>query len=215
MLAPFRAMIDAQLAAESTLRHHRGRAPRAPRPPRARPPSPLRGRLAEVLCVAGEANAWPRPAAGGVAAWPDEVVQWVAHRPATGETFEAIVAPGHPIAPATASHTGLDDATLRQGEALSAALQRWRAFLRDTDLVCAWGPYGTDLWQAAGAHLPPARLDLRVAARTDLHGKAGTPAEYLSRLGGHAEGLRPLGLGRAGTRVAQLAAIARCLAGPP
>lgn len=215
MLAPFRAMIDAQLAAEATLHNHRGRAPRPPRPPRARPPSPLRGRLADIVCVAGEANAWPRPAAGGVAAWPDEVVQWVAHRPATGETFEAIVAPAHPIAPATASHTGLDEATLRQGESRAEALARWRAFVRDTDLVCAWGPYGTDLWQSAGAHLPPARLDLRVVARTDLHGKAGTPADYLTRRGGAPESLHPLGLGRAGTRVAQLAAIARRLAETP
>lgn len=204
LMTPFRAMIDAQIACQATLQGGRVRHPKGPRPARRCAPSPLAGRAEHVVCVAGEASAWPRPSA-----WPDEVVQWVAHRPSTGDSFEAIAAPRSPLAPGTASQTGVPASRFAAGEDPAAMLARWRAFVRDTDVVCAWGDYATSIFEAAGAYLPAARVDLRKAARAELRGNVGMPAEYLARVGvALGEGER-MGHGRAGVRLAQIAAVAR------
>jgi DTW domain-containing protein YfiP len=212
MLAPFRAMIDAQIACEVTQRNHRGRRPRPPRPPRPRALSALHDRAADVVCVIGEASAWPRRPADRAAPWPEELIQWAAHRPATGERFEALIAPEHPLAPGTAAQTGLDEGDLLRGEARADALARWRAFVRDTDVVCSWGVFGTTLLEAAGGFLPATRVDLRRVARAEANGNVGSPGAYLSRLGGSADGLAALACGRAGQRLAHIAALARHLA---
>jgi DTW domain-containing protein YfiP len=212
MLAPFRAMIDAQIACEAVQRNHRGRRPRPPKPPRPRALSPLHERSEDVLCVIGEASAWPRSRDQGAPVWPEELIQWVAHRPATGETFEALIAPEHPLAPGTAAQTGLSPDDLLHGEPRALALARWRAFVRDTDVVCSWGVFGTGLLEAAGGHLPAERVDLRRIARAEANGNVGSAGEYLLRLGGSLEGLSALGHGRAGERLARIAAVARHLA---
>lgn len=214
MLAPFRAMIDAQIDCEASRHNHRGRRPRAPRPPRPRAQSPLGERASDVVCVIGEASAWPRRADPTTSVWPEELIQWVAHRPATGETFEAILAHRYPLAPGTAAQTGLSADDLARGEPRVEVLARWRAFVRDTDVVCSWGVFGAGLFESAGGYLPAERIDLRRLARAEANGNVGSPGEYFSRLGGSPDSVAPIGLGRAGGRLGHIAAIVRHLARP-
>jgi DTW domain-containing protein YfiP len=212
LLVPFRAMIDAQLACEKREQNHRGRKPRPPRPPRPGPRDVLRERAADLLCIAAEANAWARRASPRDHRFPDELLHWIAHRPATGETFESIVRPRHPLGPGTAVQSELDPRAIDEGEDRDAMLERWRAFVRASDVACTWGDYGLTLMETAGGVLPETRIDLRRIARVDTRGRPGPAAEYLARCGGSLDGPARLGVGRAGTRAAIITAVARHLA---
>jgi DTW domain-containing protein YfiP len=213
MLKPFRAMIDAQIACEKTLHAGRVRKPRGPRPPKEAPSSPLRDGGRDVVCLAVEANAWPRDRDGGAPPRQPELVQWVAHRASTGETVECVVAPRGPLGPGVPSQTGVAREVLEGGASLDASRERWRAFVREGDLVCAWGDFYEGLFEAAGMALPEARTDLRKVARAESSGNVGAPSDYLARLGGDArvEAATPMGRGRAGRRLAEVVAVVRRL----
>jgi DTW domain-containing protein YfiP len=204
LLAPFRAMIDFQLACEERSRGAQSRhSQRRARVRRMRVPRVLSERLPDVVCVAAEANAWPYTVRTKNPALRDELVQWAAHRPATGETFSFVVAPRGVIAPGTTLHTRLDDTTLRSGGSLEELHARWRAFVRDTDVVCSWGRYETNLFAAAGGLLPSAHLDLRHVARDIAHGAVGTLAHFRETVGAapeHGDGLAVVP-GRAGEKL--------------
>ncbi|HEY3351914.1 MAG TPA: tRNA-uridine aminocarboxypropyltransferase [Polyangia bacterium] len=211
LLDPFRAMIDAQLACERL-----GGAPRVRRRPRReRAPAPpavppwLRARAADLLCVAGEANAWPYGSAERAGGCADELVQWVAHRPASGETFALLVAPRQALAPGATANSGLPRPALLAGADLPTLQERWRAFVRPTDVMCGWGWYGAGLFVAAGGELPATRVDLRAIARARAGARVGTVEELVAR--GGAAAAPPLAPGRAGWRLAQLAAFVRGL----
>lgn len=179
LLAPFRAMIDFQLACQE--RFHAGRtrhAKRRARHRRMRVPRVVTERLADVVCVAAEANAWPYTQRANDPSLRDELVQWAAYRPATGETMSFVVAPRDVIAPGTTLHTRLDEATLRAGGTLEELHARWRDFVRDTDVICSWGRYETNLFAASGGWLPAGHLDLRHVARDVARGSVGTLAHY-------------------------------------
>ncbi len=179
LLAPFRAMIDFQLACEERFRGTASRhAKRRARVRRMRVPRVLSERLEDVVCVAAEANAWPYAVRAQNPDLRDELVQWVAYRPATGETLDFVVAPRRTIAPGTTGHTRLDEATLRAGGTPEELRARWRAFARDTDVICSWGRYETNLFAATGGWLPAAHLDLRHVARDIAHGSVGTLAHF-------------------------------------
>jgi DTW domain-containing protein len=181
LLAPFRAMIDFQLDCQERLHTARSRhAKRRSRFRRMRIPRVLSERLADVVCVAGEANAWPYTMRSQHPAYADELVQWAAHRPATGETMTFIVAPRGEIAPGTLLHTRLDEPTLRSGGTLDELHARWRDFIRDSDVVCSWGRYETNLFSAIGGMLPSEHLDLRHVARDVARGSVGSLADYHS-----------------------------------
>jgi hypothetical protein len=207
MLAPFRAMVDAQIACATTRGAGRVRHRRAPRPPRPRVPAIVRERWPDLVCVVGEANAWPyRSSERGAGLYPDEIVHWVAHRPATGESFSAIAAPRNPLAPRTASHVQLDESELASGDSLASIRERWRAFVRDGDVLCHWGHYAAALFGESGGFLPATRLDLRQVARAFSGGGVGAIEDFAATL---APLPPPLTRGRAGARAAMLAAIAR------
>jgi DTW domain-containing protein YfiP len=210
LLRPVRAMVDAQLACEARFRDAPARHVRRPKGPPALPPLPacLRDRAADLVCVAGEANAWPYGSPERSAGLADELVHWVAYRVTTGETFDAVVAPRIPLAPRTPRHVALTADTLAAGCTVAELLERWRAFVRDTDVVCSWGRYATSLFVSTGASLPPLRVDLRQVARVRSGGKVGTLEELVARLG-----LPPApgGAGRARVRTEQIAAVARHL----
>jgi DTW domain-containing protein YfiP len=160
LLAPFRAMIDFQVACEERLRGGRERhAAWRARTRRHGVPRALTERAGDVVCVAGAANSWPR----GERA--DELIQWVACRPATGETFSFVVRPEGPLADKTAAYTGLDESTLIAGGSVDQLFAAWGSFVRDSDLLCAWGRYELELFSAAGGFLPASRVDLRLVAR--------------------------------------------------
>ena len=205
LLNPFRAMVDAQVDCANRLHGARLRHPRKARPS-PRVPSVFRERAHDLVCVVGEANAWPYRSRERDAIYKDEIVHWVAYRLGSGEAFERIVAPKNPLAPRTTSHVQLSEEALRAGAPLDALLEGWRAFLRPTDVLCHWGHYAAALFAGAGGRLPAQRVDLRHVARVVSKEKVGTLEEYAASIDS-AEGAT-LASGRAGGRLARLAAIA-------
>jgi DTW domain-containing protein YfiP len=201
ILEAFDRMVDLQIAE----RQRRSGPPRrivrrGPKPPRVdMTVAALRARPADVVAVYAEANGW---AVGSGPGGQDELVQLVAVRPASGERFEAVVAPRRPLGPSVALHLELSEARLLAGEPLAEALARLDAFLRPGDLFCGWGPYAHGLLRAEGG---PARdfADLRLACARSLGRRPGG-VEQAVRLLGRAELPPPVGEGRAGRRLACL-----------
>ena len=208
LLEPFRAMIDAQIACEVRTRTAGSRHVKRPGPLPAPPHVPrcIRERFGDVVCVHGEANAWPYDSSER-SDHADELVHWVAQRPATGESLDVVLAPRRPVAPATPMHTWLPGEALAAGRTIAELAVVWKAFLRDSDVACSWGHYATGLFDAMGLPLPRERLDLRQAARVYAKGKVGTLDEFVRRIG--AAPSPPTSAGRAPVRLAQMAAIAR------
>lgn len=209
LLDPLQAMIEAQLACQaSSPRRLTVRQPRRPRPPRRALPEHVRARWDDLVCVVGEANAWPYRAGDDDtrAGDPprDELVHWVAHRPSTGETFTMIATPERALSPTTCFHTELDEAQLRAGVPRHALVAAYAAFTRPTDIVCAWGHYGPSLLADAGGALPAERVDLRAAAQRYTNKKLGSLEAYAASLGPTPPPLAP---GRAGRRLALLAQV--------
>jgi len=210
LLEPFRAMVDQQLEHEALHRakgsRHAKRARLAPAPPHV--PPCLRERAGDVVCVHGEANAWPygSPERRGHG---DELVHWVAGRPATGEVLDVVLTPRHPLATATPSHTWLTREAFQSGRSIGELRDAWRGFMRGTDILCSWGHYATGLFEGLGMPMLGERLDLRQAARVYARGKVGTLEDFVTRLGiGPSPVTSP---GRARARLAQLSAVARAL----
>jgi DTW domain-containing protein YfiP len=208
LLRPFRAMVDAQIACIQGENHGRHGKRRA-RPPAPRVPPWLGERAEDVVCVFAEANAWPLAGRAPEPASPDELVQLVACRLATGERFEAIAAPRRALSPTTPGHTELSAEELASGGPIEALLDGWRAFVREGDILCGWGPYGLGLLRAIGAFLPGARLDLRVVSRDFARRRLGSLERTLGELGLAPE--PPMGRGRGGRRLGELVALARHL----
>jgi DTW domain-containing protein YfiP len=206
LLEPFRAMIDTQIACARDNPSPRPRPEKPRRPPRPRLPVALRRRVDDLVCVYADANAWPYGSVERETTCPDELIQWVAHRPATGATLEVILRPTHPLAPGTCDYTGLAPEVLAAGVDAAELHRRWDAFLRPTDVVCSWGWSAARFLRAAGGRWPDGRLDLREAARCWARARVGTLEECGARLG--ATALPPLGAGRAGRRLALMVGIA-------
>ena len=209
LLVPFRAMIDAQIAFAETVRGARVRHNKGPVPPkRPRIPLALGQRRDRIVCVTGEANAWPYHDKALRTSYREELVHWVAHRPATGETLDVIVRPRNPLAPSTPPHVGLSAEQLMDGASVAELMERWSAFVRDDDVVCSWGHYAVGIFGSTGGTMPKTRLDLRQISRVLMRGRVGTMDAVLEKLGLTSEAIAPLARGRAGARAAQLARIA-------
>lgn len=169
ILRAFDRMVETQIyfrTARPGTPWRRGKRRRRARPSAAR--RLLEARRDALVVVHAEPNAHPIGADVG----PPELVHLVACRPASGERFVAVIAPRRPLAASTPHHLELDAAVLRGGEALDTVLARWRAFLRDGDLLCAWGGYTADLLRAAGEP-ERATFDLRDAATRALGRRSG------------------------------------------
>jgi hypothetical protein len=153
----------------------------------------------------GEANAWPR----GTPLGPHpELVHWAAERIATGERFEALIAPQHPLAPSFTRHTGLAAERFTGAQTFAAFSERWRTFVRENDVLCGWGYFSSELLRTQGAAVPR-RFDVRQGVRQFLRMKPGDIAQVAARLS--ADLPAPWVMGRTGLRVAALAAIVRNL----
>jgi hypothetical protein len=210
LLAPFRAMVDMQIDHRERLhggrtRHARKKERRTTRQPTI--PTCLRDRREDLVCVVAEANAWPYRSRGQKATYPDELVHWVAHRLATGETFDFVLAPRNPLSPKTPFNIGLSVDVLSSGRTPTDLMDAWRAFVRDTDIICSWGHYGTTLFVGCGGFLPATRLDLRQIGRAHTKRSVGTAEDFVASIGG--EPVSPLASGRAGLRLARAATITR------
>ncbi len=200
LLDPMRAMIDAQIACQAS--SPRRSTPRVVRTGPPRRPLPEVTRWDDLVVLVGEANAWPYSSASDGPR--DELVHLVLHRPATGETFARVIAPRRPLSPTAAHHTGLSEEQLRAGAPVADVLADLARFVRPTDLIAAWGHYGTSLVVDIGGALPRPCLDLRAAAYRFHNTKIGTLDEYARSFGPVPEALTE-GLG--GLRAALLAQI--------
>jgi DTW domain-containing protein YfiP len=210
LLRPFEAMIDTQIHYATHVRggrrrHALARERRAQRP---RGPALLRERAADLVCLHGEANAWPARRPGG---HPRELVHWVAHRLRTGETFEAVIAPRRPLAPAIPGHIRIPRERLAAGETWESFRTRWAAFARAEDVICSWGRTPPDLLESGGIALPAPRFDVRPAVGVEFGMRAGAVEDCAARLGLAVP--EPFALGRGGTRLAALSAIVLRLIG--
>jgi DTW domain-containing protein len=208
MLRAFERMVETQI----TYRTERSRPWRRTKRQRQDPRRPARETLAarhgDLVLVYAEANAHPTSS-------PDwgipELIQLVAARPATGERVAAIIAPRRPLAASAAHHVELSSARLHAGEPVGGALARWRAFVRPTDLLCAWGHYPFDLLAREGDP-PRACFDLRRAVNHELGRRAGG----IERAAEILEVASPTPAwtdGRAGRRIAALDDVIRHLSG--
>jgi tRNA-uridine aminocarboxypropyltransferase len=206
LLEPFDAMVETQLG--FIAREHRPRHRRNV-PPRQRPlVLPVLSERPEALVVGyGEANAWPY---GSPGEHRPEIVHFAAVRPATGERFEAYVAPSGPLAPSFEAHSRLVADCIRSGESRSDFARRLSAFLRADDVLASWGFYASELLRAEGIVIPP-RLDLREAAIHVLGKRVGQLDDYVRALG--AAPSAPWAAGRTGTRLAAMEALVERLRG--
>lgn len=222
LLDPFAAMVAGQERFISEIGSHRHRrTKRAPRVPRG---PTLAARLStdwdRLVCVQGDTNAWPRRDPTRQA---PEIVHWVAHRPATGETYEAVVTPRRPLAPKTPQQIEVSEARILAGQTAETWRDSWRVFSRPDDLTVTWGSFYGDLAVADGVSLSTPTLDLRREAMRLLrapHPRVDEPRLARARLRtvdscaallGVAPS--PLGLdGRAGRRLAALVGVLGALA---
>jgi DTW domain-containing protein YfiP len=210
LLAPFRAMVAAQV----------DHAARRTGPPRRRvrqrprrgasAPAILRERTADLLVVAGEANAWPF---GSPQREDDvgELVHWVAERPSTGERFEAVIRPVA-LAPTTTLHIRLAQARLAAGMSREEFVAAWRAFVRDDDVLVGWGSYAPRVLTRAGAFVPPAHLDLRHVANVLANRRVGSLEAFHATL---AQRRAATFEGRGGARLAMALDVLEALAQRP
>lgn len=213
LLRPLANMVERQRHFATVVKAERHRRSK-PRPARDRVPRPLRERMADLVCVHGEANAWPHlhPERS-----PAETVHWLAKRVATGETFEAVIAPRGRLAPSTCRHIKLAPEVLAGGETWTSFTSRFRAFLRPTDLLLPWGHFPLDTLAADGLVLENSRLDMRPVAGNVMRRRTGTVEECLHAMA-HATGLPlppPAGAGRGGERLAALCAVVEAVCALP
>lgn len=221
LLEPFEVMVERQLrfAAErvgaARHRRHAGRSAAA-RPGTllspARLPRAFGERAADIVCVHAEGNAWPHGSAERRAR-PEELMVLTAERAATRERFTRIVRPQNPVAPTTLRYIGLSSEALDGAVDRARALAEWSAFVRPTDVVCTWGDYARRMVAAAGGSLPRGHVDVRALARSTVRKHATGIDAFAAYLGytppAAAESTAAAIPGRAGVRIAQLAAIAR------
>jgi DTW domain-containing protein YfiP len=213
LLDPFHAMVERQQRFETEVnarRHQRRVRTVDPghRPRHLSLPARVERAWSRLVCVQGDANGWP---AGDPDRQPPELVHWVARRLATGDTYDAVIAPRRPLAPFTPSHVGLPAEALRAGCSAAAWRASWRSFVRDDDVLVSWGLFGRDLAAEDGLFLPEGRLDLRAETSQLLRRRVGTVEECGAALAVPPGGLQVVAPGRARHRLAALVAIAEAL----
>lgn len=201
LLSAFDGMIDRQIAhAAEVQRFGRFKSVRQ-RPSRAISHLLLDPRVAvtyaESALPGGDPNA------------PRQLVQWVAARLDTDDTFEAMLRPSAPPPlPRHLAHMHLDAGDLAAGETLAAAAARFRAWLPEGAPVTAWTPTTIE-W---GSAMLPAGTE-RTSLKTNWCNVRNRRAGFLENVMA-ADGLVPIALplrGRARERLGNALAVARWL----
>ena len=206
LLHPFDAMVERQLefvARESRPRHQKSAKGRVR--PLVLPA--LSERPESIVVGYGEANAWPYGSAGEHS---PEIVHYAAVRPATGERFEAYIAPSGPLAPSFELHSRLIAEQIRAGESRASFTDRLVRFVRPGDVLVSWGFYTSELLRQEAIALP-STLDLRQVAIHALGRRVGQLDDYVTALG--VTPLPPWAAGRTGTRLAAMEALVERLRG--
>lgn len=202
ILQPFEAMVEHQLRFAGRATRHVAKSRGVQK---RRWPAALSERAGDLVVGYAEANAWPRDTPLGADA---EIVHLAAERVLTGERFEAFIAPRRELSPSFAHHTGIAPERVLGAESWPQFIERWRAFLRPTDVLGSWGHYWAESLRREGAALPE-RLDLRLIARRFLREKSGEVEACARKLGEVPP--EPWALGRTGRRAAGAVAVARAL----
>jgi hypothetical protein len=210
LLAPFRAMVSMQVEFASRSPRGRHRTERR-NEQKARACLPDALLAPELLCVTGEANAWPFDRRVGRAAHPHELVHWLAQH--VGESpnaapFEAILAPRLPLARSPIIHARLNETELAEGTSVPAFRAAWEVFSRVQNPLLCWGPYALGLLQGEGVRLPPQVVDLRKVAGDFLKCRPGSLEDLIAA---RALAYEPIGRGRGGERLGMLVALTRWL----
>jgi DTW domain-containing protein YfiP len=209
LMIPFRAMVDVQVEFASQVAEPRWRKRRhEARPATSRLPSSLLE--PRLLCVIGEANAWPHDRALGGPPHPHELVYCCAARVSDeAARFERVIAPRLPLSASPVEHARLTADELAHGAPLVEARAAWDRFVRPEDVLCVWGHHSLGLLQRDDMTLPGRVVDLRRVAGDFLQSRPGSAEALVERLG-----LRwqSRGRGRGGDRLGMLVAITRWLA---
>lgn len=208
MMVPFRAMVDTQLsyvARESTPRKRKYRRHHADAASRL-PPLLLKPRL---LCLMGEANAWPHDRALGGPPHPHELVHVCAAVVGDPVRLERVLAPRLPLSASPTKHARLTEEELAQGVSVDDARAAWDAFARPDDVLCIWGHYTLDLMRRENMPLPGRVIDIRKVAGDYLKARPGSAEELIERLD---LAWQSYGRGRGGERLGMLVAITQWLA---
>lgn len=146
---------------------------------------------------------------GGDPNAPRQLVQWVAARIDTDDTFEAMLRPScAPPLPRHLAHMRLDPADVAAGESLAAAAARFRAWLPPGAPVTAWTPTTID-WGSAMLPAGTERTSLKTNWCNVKNRRAGFLEDVMAT-----DGLAPVALnlrGRARERLGNALAVARWL----
>lgn len=211
MLSAFTFMVDRQLELTAARTGPpRGRKVRTEQEVRAY--TSLRAQLAHAVVLHAEVNGYPL---AHQVPGPPEPVHLVAQRVATGEIFQAVIAPRRPLAPNVPYHIGLETAQILAGEPLADAMARWERFVQPEDVLCGWGRFTRTVLEGADPGNPAARswLDLRLLVARRLQGTPGDTGRAAQALGApQGTAVAP---GRAGRTVAELQQIVTALRGEP
>ena len=219
LLDPFHAMVARQerFAREIASARHRHLGPARPRTApddgaADRAMAALAAAWPRLVCVYGEANAWPKRQ------WDrhqPEIVHWLAVRPATGEVYEAVVAPRRPLAAPIPARLGIREAALQSGQTLESWRRSWAAFCRPDDVPVTWGMFHVELAAGDGLPLPDAArfVDLRQQAPGRWKRRIRTVADAETALadGGVPLSDRPLDLDPSRRGAARLTSLVRVL----
>lgn len=204
MLTAFTFMVDRQLAlAEARTGPSRHKKTRTVQQVRAH--DELRDQLSRAVAIHVEVNGYPR---ADHVPGPPELVHLVAQRLATGETFQAVVAPRRTLAPNVPYHIGLEADQVLMGETIAHALERWGAFARTGDVLCGWGSFARTVLEAAES-VKRDWLDLRLLVARRQQKSPGDPSSAAQLLGAPPVGRAAPG--RAGRTVTELAQIVAAL----
>ena len=210
LLDPFHAMVERQQWFQAEVharRHHFTRRKRVS--PRTKLAARLVADWSRLVCIHGEANAWPHR----YSARPEpETVHWVAHRPASNRTFEAVLAPRQALAPGTRDHIDLSPERLRAGGTVQQWHDDWKDFTDPGDILVTWGSYYRELAAADGLALSFPSMDLRVEATRLLQRRFGTIENALGPLDATPSPLALLG--RGGRRLSALVGVLESLRVP-
>lgn len=204
LLRAFEQMVEQQLHFKTARPNPYFHTPRVRPSERARVHAALAKEREHLVVLHAEANT--HACEDHVPVGPPELLQLVAERIATGERFEALLAPRRPMAPTVPQHLELPIDRFEHGEAVADALARFRTFLRPDDRLCCWARFATDVLRAEG-HEVPEFVNLRDAAARALERSPGGPEQAAQALATGAEPRRPWTAGRAGRRLAALATI--------
>jgi DTW domain-containing protein len=211
LLEPFRAMVDFQLTyvarSSGGRRRMRRRDGRSATSASARLPRELLD--ARLVCVAGEANAWPHDRALGMPAHPHELVHWLGYRLDRGTRYESIMKPRKPLASSPIVHARLSESALRAGCSVADTLRSFADFAGDDDVICVWGHYAASLYLRERGGAFARIVDIRKVVGDFLKGRPGSVESVVAEQGLTYE---PLGQGRGGERLGMLVAVTRWLA---